>query len=135
MDILSMIPMIATKTATLMVAMAVMGIVPVAAHAQSVDIDEIAAIATDQEARNDASSEQNQVNVDEDRNTSTNAAFGTVGANGEFTSTQDNEINDEDSLSNSQQGTTQATSSQTSTSTVEATQQPTLTAAEVLALL
>jgi hypothetical protein len=126
--------MIATKTATLMVAMAVMGIVPVAAHAQSVDIQDIAAIVTAQEARNDASSQQTQVNVDEDENTSTNAAFATVGADGTFTTTQDNEINDQDSLDNDQQGTTQATSSQTSTSTVEATQQPTLTAAEVLAL-
>ena len=127
--------MIATKTVTLMVAMAVMGIVPVAAHAQEVDIEEIAAIETTLESLTAASSEQTQANVDNDENTSTNAAFATVGADGTFTGTQTNEINDQDELTNTQEGTTTAASSQTASSTLTAEQNPTMTVAEVLALL
>jgi hypothetical protein len=127
--------MIATKTATLMVAMAVIGIVPVAAHAQEVNIEEIAAAISNQESLVAAETEQEQANVDNDENTVNNAVFATVGAGGTFDATNINTIADTDSLTNAQTGTTTASSIQTSIPTVEATQQPTLTVAGVLALL
>jgi len=130
-----MIPMIATKTATLMVAMAVMGIVPVAAHAQSVDSEDIAAIESAVESATAASTDQTQANVDETEQTGTNVAFATVGAGGTFNNAQSNNFNDNDNLSNENSATTSASSTNTIDSTVEATQQPTLTVGETLALL
>jgi hypothetical protein len=127
--------MIATKTATLMVAMAVIGIVPVAAHAQEVNIEEIAAAISNQESLVAAETEQEQANVDNDENTVNNAVFATVGAGGTFDAINTNAIDDTDSLTNGQEATTAATGVQTSAPTVTATQQPTLTVGEVLALL
>ena len=127
--------MIATKTTTLMVAMALIGIVPVAAHAQSVDIEEVAATLTVLESANTAGNEQGAANVDSDTNTGTNAVFATVGAGGSFDSTNTNTVNDDDTQGNALTGTSTAASSQTSTQPLTATQQPTLTVAEVLALL
>ena len=127
--------MIATKTTTLMVAMAVMGIVPVAAHAQSVDIEEIAQAVEILESANTAGNEQGAANVDSDTNTGTNAVFATVGAGGTFDSTNTNTVNDDDTQGNALTGTSTAASSQTSDQALTATQQPTLTVAEVLALL
>jgi hypothetical protein len=127
--------MIATKTATLMVAMAVMGIVPVAAHAQSVDIEEIAQAVAVLESANTAGNEQGAANVDSDTNTGTNAVFATVGAGGSFNAVNTNTVNDDDTQGNALTGTSTAASSQTSNPAVTATQQPTLTVADVLALL
>ena len=127
--------MIATKTTTLMVAMAVIGIVPVAAHAQEVNIEEIAALVSALESTNTAANDQSAANVDEDQNTSNNVAFATVGAGGSFNAGQTNTINDEDVLANEQIGTSTAPNTQTSTPTLTAAQQPALTVAEVLALL
>ena len=127
--------MIATKTTTLMVAMAVMGIVPVAAHAQSVDIEEVAAILTVLESANTAGNEQGAANVDSDTNRGTNAVFATVGAGGSFNAVNTNTVNDNDEQANLQEGTATAASTQSAVSTLEATQQPTLTVSGVLALL
>ncbi len=127
--------MIATKTTTLMVAMAVMGIVPVAAHAQSVDIEEIAQAVAILESANTAGNEQGAANVDSDTNTGTNAVFATVGAGGSFDSTNTNTVNDDDTQGNALTGTSTAASEQTQGQSLTAEQQPTLTVAEVLALL
>jgi hypothetical protein len=127
--------MIATKTTTLMVAMALMGIVPVAAHAQSVDIEEIAQAVAILESANTAGNEQGAANVDSDTNTGTNAVFATVGAGGSFNAVNTNTVNDDDTQGNALTGTSTAASSQTSNPAVTATQQPTLTVADVLALL
>lgn len=127
--------MIATKTTTLMVAMALIGIVPVAAHAQSVDIDEVAATLTVLESANTAGNEQGAANVDSDTNRGNNLVFANVGAEGTFGTTNTNTVNDNDEQANLQEGTATAASSQTSASTVDATQQPTLTVSGVLALL
>jgi hypothetical protein len=64
-----------------------------------------------------------------------NAVFATVGAGGTFEAINTNAIDDTDSLTNGQEATTAATGVQTSAPTVTATQQPTLTVGEVLALL
>jgi hypothetical protein len=128
--------MIATKTTTLMVAMALMGIVPVAAHAQSaVDIEEIAQAVAILESANTAGNDQDAANVDSDTNTGTNAVFATVGAGGSFNAVNTNTVNDDDTQGNALTGTSTAASSQTSNPAVTATQQPTLTVADVLALL
>ena len=118
-----------------MVAMALIGIVPVAAHAQSVDIEEIAEIVAVLESANTAGNEQGAVNSDDDTNTPTNAVFATVGAGGSFNAGLANTINDDDTQSNPQTGTSTAASEQTSGQSLTATQQPTLTVGEVLALL
>jgi hypothetical protein len=127
--------MIATKTTTLMVAMALIGIVPVAAHAQSVDIEEIAQAVAILESANTAGNDQGAANVDSDTNTGTNAVFATVGAGGSFDSTNTNTVNDDDTQGNALTGTSTAASSQTSEQNLTATQQPTMTVADVLALL
>jgi hypothetical protein len=127
--------MIATKTTTLMVAMALIGIVPVAAHAQSVPIEEIAQAVAVLESANTASNDQGAANVDSDTNRGTNAVFATVGAGGTFDATNTNIVNDDDTQGNALTGTSTAASSQTSNPAVSATQQPTLTVADVLALL
>ena len=118
-----------------MVAMALIGIVPVAAHAQSVDIEEIAQAVAILESANTAGNEQGAANVDSDTNTGTNAVFATVGAGGTFDTTNTNTVNDDDTQGNALTGTSTAASSQTSDQALTATQQPTLTVAEVLALL
>ena len=118
-----------------MVAMAVMGIVPVAAHAQSVDIEEIAEVVAILESANTAGNEQGAANVDSDTNTGNNAVFATVGAGGSFDATNTNTVNDDDTQGNALTGTSTAASSQTSNPAVTATQQPTLSVADVIALL
>src|SRR5918998_4908804 len=127
--------MIATKTTTLMVAMAVIGIVPVAAHAQSADIEEVAAILTVLESANTAGNDQGAANVDSDTNRGTNAVFATVGAGGTFDATNTNIVNDDDTQGNALTGTSTAASEQTQGQSLTADQRPTLTVAEVLALL
>jgi hypothetical protein len=127
--------MIATKTTTLMVAMALIGIVPVAAHAQSVDIEEIAQAVAILESANTAGNDQGAANVDSDTNTGTNAVFATVGAGGSFDSTNTNTVNDDDTQGNALTGTSTAASEQSSGQSLTANQQPTMTVADVLALL
>jgi hypothetical protein len=142
----------AAKTTSLMVAMAVLGVVPVAAHAQTLDIlelvdqevseEQISAPNQEESAANvdeDVGEEQisapNQeesaANVDEDTFMPTNIVFATVGPFGtlnvDFTST----INDEDALANSQTETQSADANQIPT----LIQSPTFTLDDLLGLL
>jgi hypothetical protein len=144
--------MVAAKATSLMVAMAVLGIVPVAAHAQTIDIlelvdqevseEQVSAPNQEESAANvdeDVSEEQvsapNQeesaANVDEDTFMPTNIVFATVGPFGtlnvDFTST----INDEDALANSQTETQSADINQIPT----LIQSPTFTIDDLLGLL
>ena len=127
--------MIATKTTTLIVAMAVIGIVPVAAHAQSVDIVELADLAGAAEQISAPSQDQGQAIVDEDRNTQPNIVFATVGAGGSLTSTNTNTIDDSDTLTNAQEAAVEAPLAQVPTQTQTTTQIPTLTVGDLLGLL
>ena len=125
--------MVAAKTTSLMVAMAVLGIVPVAAHAQTETIDILELV--DQEVAEEQISAPNQeesaANVDEDTFMPTNIVFATVGPFGtlnvDFTST----INDEDDLANSQTETQSADANQIPI----LIQSPTFTIDELLGLL
>jgi hypothetical protein len=144
--------MVAAKATSLMVAMAVLGVVPVAAHAQTIDIlelvdqevseEQVSAPNQEESAANvdeDVSEEQvsapNQeesaANVDEDTFMPTNIVFATVGPFGtlnvDFTST----INDEDALANSQTETQSADINQIPT----LIQSPTFTIDDLLGLL
>jgi hypothetical protein len=144
--------MVAAKATSLMVAMAVLGVVPVAAHAQTIDIlelvdqevseEQVSAPNQEESAANvdeDVSEEQvsapNQeesaANVDEDTFMPTNIVFATVGPFGtlnvDFTST----INDEDALANSQTETQSADTNQIPT----LIQSPTFTIDDLLGLL
>jgi len=67
--------MIATKTTTLLVTMAVLGIVPVAAHAQPINITDL--IAQSGTATQDSAPQQtaNAVQTDNDQNTNTPVNF------------------------------------------------------------
>jgi len=125
--------MVAAKTTSLMVAMAVLGIVPVAAHAQTETIDILELV--DQEVAEEQISAPNQeesaANVDEDTFMPTNIVFATVGPFGtlnvDFTST----INDEDDLANSQTETQSADANQIPI----LIQSPTFTIDDLLGLL
>ena len=118
-----------------MVAMAVIGIVPVAAHAQSVDIVELADLAGAAEQISAPSQDQGQAIVDEDRNTQPNIVFATVGAGGSLTSTNTNTIDDSDTLTNAQEAAVEAPLAQVPTQTQTTTQIPTLTVGDLLGLL
>jgi len=118
-----------------MVAMAVIGIVPVAAHAQSVDIVELADLAGAAEQISAPSQDQGQANVDEDRNTQPNILFATVGAGGSLTSTNTNTIEDADTLTNAQESAQEAPLAQIPTQTQTTSQLPTLTVGDLLGLL
>ena len=126
--------MIATKTTILMVTMAAIGIVPVAAHAQSVDIIELSELAGNAELVSAPSQDQGQANVDEDRNTPVNFLFANVAPGGTSTQEVANVIEDADVLATTQTGTQTAPPTQTSTQTQTPIQTPTLTVAEVLGL-
>jgi hypothetical protein len=67
--------MIATKTTTLLVTMAVLGIVPVAAHAQPIIIEDL--IAAEGTATQDSAPQQDAdaVVIDDDQNTNTPVNF------------------------------------------------------------
>ena len=127
--------MIATKTTALMVAMAVIGIVPVAAHAQTVDIAELLEQSGSAEQISAPSQDQGAANVDEDHNTPTNVIFATVGPNGTVSGVQTNTIEDADVLANSQTETQSGDATQVPSQTQSSTQIPTLTVGEVLGLL
>jgi hypothetical protein len=144
--------MVAAKATSLMVAMAVLGVVPVAAHAQTIDILELvdqevsekqvsapnqeeSAANVDEDVSEKQVSAPNQeesaANVDEDTFMPTNIVFATVGPFGtlnvDFTST----INDEDALANSQTETQSADINQIPT----LIQSPTFTIDDLLGLL
>jgi len=123
--------MVAAKTTSLMVAMAVLGVVPVAAHAQTLDILELVDQEVAEEQISAPNQEESAANVDEDTFMPTNIVFATVGPFGtlnvDFTST----INDEDDLANSQTETQSADANQIPT----LIQSPTFTIDDLLGLL
>lgn len=83
--------MIATKTTTLLVTMAVLGIVPVAAQAQPIDIAELVAQEGTATQASAPSQESSAANVDDDTNTQTSVPItyvvNTVGPDGTATTT------------------------------------------------
>ena len=118
-----------------MIAMAIMGIAPVAAHAQSVGIEQLAELVGVTEQNSAPNQEQGQANLDEDSNTQNNFILATVGPFGTLTSTNTNLIEDSDSLTNAQEGAQTAPLTQTPAQTLTPAQIPTLTVADVLGLL
>jgi len=115
--------MIATKTTTLLVTMAVLGIVPVAAQAQPIDIAELVAQEGTATGASAPSQESTAVNVDDDTNTQTSVPItyvvNTVGPDGTATTTitqpatnvvTDNDVqaNDNDETQTAPQTTTLA---------------------------
>jgi hypothetical protein len=140
--------MIATKTTTLMVAMAVLGIVPVVAHAQTVDIDELVDQSGTPDQSNTATQtsspnqEETAANVEgDDTTTPTNVVFATVGPGGTLTAPLTSTVTDNDVFANSQTETQTAPATQTATNTPTQTQTqsssqiPTLTVGDLLGLL
>ena len=123
--------MVAAKTTSLMVAMTILGIVPVAAHAQTIDILELVDQEISEEQISAPNQEESAANVDEDTFMPTNIVFATVGPFGtlnvDFTST----INDEDDLANSQTETQSADANQIPA----LIQSPTFTIDDLLGLL
>jgi hypothetical protein len=83
--------MIATKTTTLLVTMAVLGIVPVAAHAQPINITELVAQEGTATGASAPSQESTAANVDDDTTTQTSVPItyvvNTVGPDGTATTT------------------------------------------------
>ncbi len=118
-----------------MVTMAAIVIVPVAAHAQEVDIIELSELAGNAEQLSAPSQDQGQANVDEDRNTPVNFLFANVAPGGAATQEVANVIEDADVLTNTQEGTQTAPPSLTLSQTQTPIQTPTLTVADLLGLL
>jgi hypothetical protein len=126
--------MIATKTTTLLVTMAVLGIVPVAAHAQPIDITEL--VAQEGTATQISAPEQptSAAVVDDDTNTNTPINFNIVQV-GAFspgtatTATQPFTASDEDVNAVSQTPTQTANQVPTATQTQSTTQAPTASVA------
>jgi len=83
--------MIATKTTTLLVTMAVLGIVPIAAHAQPIDITELVAQEGTATQASAPDQESSAANVDDDTTTQNNVPItyvvNTVGPDGTATTT------------------------------------------------
>src|ERR687898_343553 len=137
--------MIATKTTTLMVAMAVMGIVPVAAHAQSVDLlelveqsgtaEQISAPDQEQGAANVDEDTNTPISNDEDRNAPTNVLFATVGFGGTLEAPMTSTVDDADVLANSQTETQEAPVNNIPSQTQTPIQAPTLTVGDLMGLL
>jgi hypothetical protein len=128
--------MIATKTTALMVTMAVLGIVPVAAHAQTVDIQELA----DQSGTATQTSSPNQeaaaVNEDPDTNTANSVVYATVGFGGTLNAYPTTVLEDSDVLANDQAGQSQFTTpSLTASPTPLSFQAPTFTLGDLPGLI
>ena len=128
--------MIATKTTALMVTMAVLGIVPVAAHAQTVDIQELVVQTGAPLQSLDPDQEASTVNSDgEDTNQPINVVFATVGPYGTLTATQQNPVDDTDNLINDVEEGQATPGTLTETQTQTPTQVPTLTVGDLLGLI
>ena len=143
--------MIGTKTTILMVAMAAFGIVPVAAHAQTVNIAELLEQSGTADQISAPSQDQGQANVDddtitqsdEDTFTPTNVVFATVGAGGSLTSINASVFEDsdtqtaEDSDTQTAEGVQgqEAPATQLPTQSQSSSQIPTLTVGDLLGLL
>jgi hypothetical protein len=128
--------MIATKTTALMVTMAVLGIVPVAAHAQGVDIQELEEQSGTATQASAPSQQATANNVDPDTNTGNAIVFATVGFGGTLNANPTSTVNDPDTLINDQSGQTQtAPAGQGTSQTQTPIQAPTLTVGDLLGLI
>ena len=131
--------MIATKTTTLLVTMAVLGIVPVAAHAQPVSITDL--IAQSGTATQDSAPEQrtNALQSDNDENTNTPVNF-VITSQGAFSSATTT-INapfvasDEDTNTNAAAATQDAPLTLTPLQTQTGSQMPTANPLDLLGLI
>jgi hypothetical protein len=128
--------MIATKTTILVVAMAVIGIVPVAAHAQpTVNINELVEQSGTSDQVSAPVQDQDQAQIDEDRNTPVNVVFATVGPFGALTAPQTSIVDDRDTLASSQEQNQNASATQTPSQTQTPFQAPTFTVGDLLGVL
>ena len=130
--------MIATKTATLLVTMAVLGIVPVAAHAQDISITDL--IAQEGTATQDSAPEQdaNAALVTEDTNTAAPTNF-VITSQGAFSSstttiTAPAAVTDDDLNTAAVSATQDAPLTLTTTQTQTGTQAPTANPLDLLGL-
>src|SRR5215208_775320 len=125
--------MIATKTTTLLVTMAVLGIVPVAAHAQPISITDL--IAQSGTATQDSAPEQNtnalQSDNDENTNTPVNFVIVSQGALSSASTTIEGPFvaTDEDTNTNA------ASASQNAPLTLTGSQLPTANPLDLLGLI
>ena len=131
--------MIATKTTTLLVTMAVLGIVPVAAHAQPINITDL--IAQSGTATQDSAPEQstNALQSDNDENTNTPVNFVIVsqGALSSATTTISAPFiaSDEDTNTNAAAATQDAPLTLTPSQTQSGSQLPTANPLDLLGLI
>jgi hypothetical protein len=131
--------MIATRTMSLMVTMAILGIVPVAAHAQPISVEDlISQLGT---ASQDSSPEQDTVAVqtDNDENTNTPINFVLVSqgalSTASTTITAPFEATDDDDNSNAAAGVQEAPLTLTLSQAQEGTQMPTANPIDLLGLI
>src|SRR5688500_11265547 len=131
--------MIATKTTTLLVTMAVLGIVPVAAHAQPIDIQDL--VVQHGTATQESEPEQtaNAVVTDDDENTNAPVNF-VITSQGAFSSstttiTAPSSLTDNDSNTAAASATQNAPLTLTTTQTQEGTQAPTANPIDLMSLL
>ena len=131
--------MIATKTTTLLVTMAVLGIVPVAAHAQPINITDL--IAQSGTATQDSAPEQstNALQSDNDENTNTPVNFVIVSqgalSSASTTITAPFIASDEDTNTNAAAATQDAPLTLTPSQTQSGTQLPTANPLDLLGLI
>jgi hypothetical protein len=131
--------MIATKTTTLLVTMAVLGIVPVAAHAQPVSIVDL--VEQSGTASQDSTPQQdtNAIQTDNDENTNTPVNFVIVSqgalSSASTTITAPFIATDEDTNTNTAAGTQNAPLTLTPTQTQDGTQLPTANPLDLLGLI
>jgi|SRR5919107_1089529 hypothetical protein len=131
--------MIATKTTTLLVTMAVLGIVPVAAHAQPISITDL--IAQTGTATQDSAPEQdtNAIQTDNDENTNTPVNFVIVSqgalSSATTTITAPFVASDEDTNTNAAGASQTAPLTLTPSQTQDGTQLPTANPLDLLGLI
>ena len=131
--------MIATKTTTLLVTMAVLGIVPVAAHAQPINITDL--IAQSGTATQDSAPEQstNALQSDNDENTNTPVNFVIVSqgalSSASTTITAPFIASDEDTNTNAAAATQDAPLTLTPSQTQTGSQLPTANPLDLLGLI
>ena len=131
--------MIATKTTTLLVTMAVLGIVPVAAHAQPINITDL--IAQSGTATQDSAPEQstNALQSDNDENTNTPVNFVIVSqgalSSASTTITAPFVATDEDTNTNAAAATQDAPLTLTPSQTQTGSQLPTANPLDLLGLI
>jgi len=131
--------MIATKTTTLLVTMAVLGIVPVAAHAQPINITDLIAQSgtATQDSAPDQSTNALQSDNDENTNTPVNFVIVSQGAMSSASTTIDAPFvaTDEDTNTNAAAATQDAPLTLTPSQTQTGSQLPTANPLDLLGLI